>query len=439
VKQALQIIRDQLPTRVMQSWRYYSKPIALDPSLTGQARFAVQIDTGVGSISSKLSSNIIRRVGAGDNMLVTTDVPPGITVGALLDLNKTEQAVLTSLEERTEPDNTKAWYWTIDHGLANAFAVGTSINFVAFPLILVRDLSIGDTTVIAESVDFIVPGDQLFTISMPAMTIISSPYRAVLSAIAIAQVDQNTTRWQIEIDPSVSAASTGDVIYARASVAYKSSRVPLSDLSGPYLVDMMGGKTFGLGSDNLMVSFKFSGGLEYRTTCTRNAVALSLPIRVGDVSLWSIEHGTVRVRSQDHLELLLDKNGGFNIGVEFPMEIPLNIDWIIDRGNGRLALFIDGVSVIDMASATNIRWTGSARTLELRVAGSAFDVWSITTNPVRIGYRSVEYTYVAQTNPEEVWNGTHVVLKPMLKQLAASIASDSSNSSIAISSGGIIL
>lgn len=439
MKQALEIVRKQLPTRVMPSWRYYSQPISLDPRLTGHARFAVQIDSGVGSISSRLSVNTVRRLGAGDKVVVTSDVPPGIVVGSMIDISRTEQAIVVMLEQTTEPDGSKIWSWTLDHELSNAFPVGATVNFLAFPVLAVRDVPQGSIDLVVDSSEFIVPGDTIFTVSKPAATLVSSPSSDVLNSKFVTQVDADASRWALEVQPVTSDISAGDILYVTAAVAYRSARIPLKDMSGPYLADMMGGKTFGEGDDKLTMSFEFFGGLGLSTVSRRNEVVTSLPVRSGDTALWTVGHGTIRARSQDHIELVLDRDGNFNVGIELPIETPISLDWIVQRGYGRIALFIDELPVIDMSDLSNIRWSGQVKKrIELRVSGSAFDNWSVVTNPVRTGFRSVQYSYVAQVKSEEVWSGTFVILKPLLKQLSDSIAHNNDRNALEISSGGFI-
>jgi hypothetical protein len=310
------------------------------------------------------------------------------------------------------------------------------VNFVAFPVTTTASVSIAGTTLTVDSPYFIVPGDQMFQLSQPASTFVSTPRVNVTAATQIAKIDVSTDRWTLTIDPATFAADPSSILYVAANIAYRSIRVPLDDMSGPYLADLMGGKTFGSGSDGISISLNFYGGNSHSAIVSRNELAVSSPIRVGDVALWSLSTGSVTVRSLDEIELKLDSDGNFATAFELPISTSISLDWIMKHGNGSFNLFADGVSVL---SSGILAWTGTARRLELRLAGNANDVWRITTNPIRVGYRSVQYSYVVSVKPEEVWNGTCVMLKPLIKQLSSSLAHDRDGENISVNSGAIVL
>jgi len=435
LKALVDLLRKQLPTRVVPSWRYNSKPVMLDPALTGQARFAVQIDSGVGSISSRLTVSLSVRAGAGDTTLITTDLPEGISAGAFINIAQEEQNVVTNIELVTQNDGTQVWYWTLTNVLLGSYAVGDAVTFAAFPVTLTHDVNVGDTSLVVESQYFIVPGDTLFQLTLPAEIYVSSPISNIKGANSLTQVDISTKRWSISVDTLLFQAFAGSILYVSAVVAYSSARVPLSEFSGPYLADMMGGKTLGTGSDNLLLTYNFFSGLTYTTTVARNAVVFSLPIRISDVALWSIETGNIKPLTQDLASFELDTSGNLAVAVELPFAVPLVVDWVLNKSIGSFALLADGVVVLNSGS---IIWSGTAQRLELRISGTPGDTWTISTNQVRVGYRSAQYSYVAQVKAGETWSGTCAMLKPLLKQLSGSFANDFTGDYISVNDGGII-
>jgi hypothetical protein len=436
MKALVDLVRKQLPTRVAANWRYNNCPMLLDPEMRGVARFGVQLSCGLGSISSRLNVGLTRRAGVGDTVLVTSTLPEGLAVGAFIDIAREEQALVVTLQQTVDATGQKLWHWTLDHALLHSFAVDAQVNFVAFPVTTTASVSIAGTTLTVDSPYFIVPGDQMFQLSQPASTFVSTPRVNVTAATQIAKIDVSTDRWTLTIDPATFAADPSSILYVAANIAYRSIRVPLDDMSGPYLADLMGGKTFGSGSDGISISLNFYGGNSHSAIVSRNELAVSSPIRVGDVALWSLSTGSVTVRSLDEIELKLDSDGNFATAFELPISTSISLDWIMKHGNGSFNLFADGVSVL---SSGILAWTGTARRLELRLAGNANDVWRITTNPIRVGYRSVQYSYVVSVKPEEVWNGTCVMLKPLIKQLSSSLAHDRDGENISVNSGAIVL
>jgi hypothetical protein len=436
MKALVDIIRKQLPTRVTPSWRYNSRPILLDPEMRGVSRFGVQLSCGLGSISSRLNVGLTRRAGNGDIVLVTETLPEGLIVGAFIDIAREEQALVTALQQVVDATGLKLWHWTLDHALLNSFAVGAQVNFVAFPVTTIASVSVGDTTLTVDSPYFIVPGDQMFQLSQPATTFVSTQHVDVTAVSQIAQIDVSTMRWSLTIEPTTFDADYSSTLYIAANVAYRSIRVPLDDMSGPYLADLMGGKTFGSGSDGLLISLDFYGGNSRSTTVTRNELAVSAPIRAGDAALWSQSTGSIIAISLDEIEFKLDTSGNFATAFELPISTSISLDWIVKRGAGSFNLLADGVSV---RSSDNLAWTGTVRRLELRLTGNANDTWRVATNPIRVGYRSVQYSYMISTKPEEVWNGTCVILKPLIKQLSNSLAHDRDGENVSVNSGAIIL
>ena len=436
MKALVDLVRRQLPTRVTPSWRYNSRPMLLDPEMRGVARFGVQLSCGLGSISSRLNVGLAQRAGTGDMVLVTETLPEGLVVGAFIDVAREEQALVTALQQVVDATGLKLWHWTLDHALFNSFAVGAQVNFVAFPVTTIASVEVGDTALTVDSPYFIVPGDQMFQLSQPATTFVSTPRIDVASVSQVAQIDVSTTRWSLTVEPATFGADRSDTLYVAANVAYRSIRVPLDDMSGPYLADLMGGKTFGTGSDGLSISLDFYGGNSHSATVARNELAVSPPIRAGDAALWSRSTGSITVISLDEVEFKLDASGNFATAFELPISTSIGLDWIVKHGTGSFNLLADGVSV---RSSDNLAWSGVVRRLELRLIGNANDVWRVTTNPIRVGYRSVQYSYVVSTKPEEIWNGTCVMLKPLIKQLSNSLAHDRDGENISVNSGAIVL
>jgi hypothetical protein len=210
-------------------------------------------------------------------------------------------------------------------------------------------------------------------------------------------------------------------------------------MSGPYVFDVVGGKTFGLGSDKLSVTAEFHNYDIATSTAGRNEVGLSLPIRAGDACLWRFEYGYAMPRSLDQIELNLDDDGQCAFGFELPNPALLEIDWLLTGQLELERLVVDGEVAFESGSASNIRWTGTAQRVVLVFAGGAKAKINISTNPIRRGYRSMSYSYVANTHPAESWSGGHLLLKPLLKQLGDSVACNADRSALVLNSGGFIL
>lgn len=436
---ARELLRKQLPVRTTPVWQYGGMPIDVDPAMTGEARFAARVDAGIGTISSRLSIGLKRRASAGDSQLFVGALPTGIVDGAMFDVDRREQVIITSYQPFFEADGSTTYVLNLDAALVGNYATETRLNYIAFPATVVRTAKAGSTEVIVDADTFIVPGDKAFTVSRPMTTLVSTPETTVLSVTKEAAITQNRTRWRVQLSEIVEDVSVNSYIYFRAFVAYRSARVPLPSMSGPYVFDVVGGKTFGLGSDKLSVTAEFHNYDISTSTAGRNEVGLSLPIRAGDACLWRFEYGYATPRSLDQIEINLDDDGQCALGFELPTPALLEIDWLITGQLELERLIVDREVAFESSSASSVRWTGTAQRVVLVFAGGAKAKINISTNPIRRGYRSMSYSYVANTHPAESWSGGHLLLKPLLKQLSDSVACNVDHSALVLNSGGFIL
>jgi hypothetical protein len=436
---ARELLRKQLPVRTTPVWQYGGMPIDVDPAMTGEARFAARVDAGIGTISSRLSIGLKRRASAGDSQLFVAALPTGIVNGAMFDVDRREQVIITSFQPFFEADGSTTYVLNLDAVLIGNYAVETRLNYIAFPATVVRAAKAGSIEVIVDADTFIVPGDRAFTVSRPMTTLVSTPETTVLSVTKEAAITQNRTRWRVTMSEIVEDISVNSYIYFRAFVAYRSARVPLPSMSGPYVFDVAGGKTFGLGSDKLSVTAEFHNYDITTSTAGRNEVGLTLPIRAGDACLWRFEYGYAMPRSLDQIELNFDDEGQCAFGFELPMPAQLEIDWLLAGQLELERLIVDGEVAFESNEASNIRWTGTAQRVVLVLAGGARAKINVSTNPIRRGYRSMSYSYVANTHTAESWSGGHLMLKPLLKQLGDSVACNADHSALVLNSGGFIL
>jgi hypothetical protein len=357
----------------------------------------------------------------------------------MIDLDRQEQLIVTRTTKVFDPDGSISYIWSLDAPIVGAYASGAKINYVAFPVTVMRSAKVGEKTLIVDSETFIVPGDQAFFISRPASTLVSTPVVEVTSVSKDSVISMKRSRWLVSVAELHQDVSVNDYMYLRALVAYRSTLAPLPTMSGPYVFDIAGGKTFGSGSDDLKISAEFHNNDITYSVGGRHSEAISLPIRSGDISLWRFEMGKIKIKSLDNVVVTLDENGECAFGVELPVEVNVELDWIIEGQLSFMQLQTDDNIVINSDQTVNVRWSGKTRKMVLLLAGAAGSKISISTNPIRRGYRSMQYSYVAQTHTTESWSGSHLQLKPLLKQLIDSVAHDVDQNSIELSSGGIIL
>jgi hypothetical protein len=359
--------------------------------------------------------------------------------GALFDISRQEQVVVTRYQPFFEADGSTTYVLFLDAPLLGNYTADSLLNYVAFPATIVRAAKAGTTELIVDADTFLVPGDRAFTISRPMTTIVSTPETTVKSIVKEAAITQNRTRWRVIVDEIVEDVAVNSFVYFRALVAYRSARVSLPGMSGPYAFDVAGGKTFGLGQDKLQVTVELHNYDIETSTAGRNEVGMSLPVRAGDVCLWRFECGTATPRSLDNIEIQLDDAGQCSFGFELPVATQIELDWLLTGQLELESIYVDNKKIIDNSGVANIRWSGLCRRLMIVLAGGAKTKINVSTNPIRRGYRSMSYSYVANTHPAESWSGGHLLLKPLLKQLSDSVACNADQSALTLNSGGFIL
>jgi hypothetical protein len=306
---SIDIIKNVMPVRLSANWQFYGRPIGVDYAMTGTSRFATQVDTGASTIRTSSTTQCSERISSNAKTIRVYSLVPGMIAGCLIDINKDEIAVVDSIERVMLPSGEIQWDLVLDEGVISPYLKNTTITLRAFPAVLRRAVKVGDTSIVVDSPYNLVPGDKFFTVSRPELIPVASPMTMMTAVESQMQIYASVHRWSATTEINHMEIASDSVIYVEANIGYKSTKLQLPDMSGPYIADVFGGKTFGSSKDDITLSVKFFGAENKVSVVKPNEVVVSLPVRAGDLALWSFERGSCSVLSQDAVDIKLDNNG----------------------------------------------------------------------------------------------------------------------------------
>lgn len=436
------LVRQQIPTRVSVNTVFQSSLLSIDQGMTGSSRFAVSMNSGGhGNIRSQTASSLAEIAGAHQTVLVIKDAIQGLTEGCILRIGSSENVTVTSFLVETTVTNATKTTITIGTPLQASYSATTQVVFVAFPVTLIQS-AIAATKILIDASAPLVAGDRVATVVQHGSVTSVIDVARVASSTMVFVMSATTTRWLVTTTSPVTAAA-GSTVFVRADTAYLSDEIQLPSLSGPYLIDVAGGKTFGTGDDGLIVSVAFKGSSDVTYTGPRNTVAISPPIRSGDLACWKYERGSAMLLGLDDVFLTPDATGRLGLGLDLPVFAPVNIDWVVSSSS---PLTLNFETDTETTSATVVSGTETAVTLALtgtyviiRAISAPGQPIRIKSNPMTAGFNTAQYSYHVSVSGSDVWSGCGLLLKPLTLQASDLLAMDSEQESMSITAGGMIL
>lgn len=439
MRAALDLIKGQIPTRTAVDVEFHGRMLAVDPIMDGQPRFAVMFGSDVVSLRSQNQEVAAQIIAAGSTEVVTYTVIGDVEPGSTIAISNTEHLVVTEVTHYVE-QGTKLTRYKTSTAVLGVYAAGTSVTFVAFPIAVIQGTDVTENKVLVDSARALAVGDTITLATTPAaMTYLTDT--ATITGVQTVFKFTDHTRYIITIGSTKLPITSSTAAQIRVNTAYVSRELLLPELSGPYLADIVGGKTFGTAAENIVIAVTApEDGMSKEVT--RNGVALSLPLKAGDIALLTHENGSSHVVSEDEIEADVSENARWGCGIDLAVPAPVRLNWLI-RTSSPLNFIIEtdaGSETIALASGATFslqRELEATQKFTLRASGNGS--FRIITNPMRDGVRSMRYSYVVRLTGDEVWSGAGLVLKPLFPRLGDARAHNTDEDTLYISSGGIIL
>lgn len=435
MRAATDLVLGQIPGRMPTNVCFHGKIVALDKALSGRVRMATALGSEPASLRTRLSESLAVIGSIGTSEIITETVLGDVPDGSVLLLDRREHVQTFSCIRSTGAVGNRTTY-NLTTPLADVYAPGTSVELSSFPVEIVQGTDVDAHKILVDSSEILAPGDVLATVERPNSIMYLTDTAKIVSAAVVFQFN-NRLRYLLEITTPLAPLREGTA-HVRAGLAYESEEIPLPALSGPYLADIIGGKIFGTGKENISLSVGFDG--EKAEMKARNAVLCSVPVCAGSLGLLQHQHGSSSIRSEDEL-VCTPEQERWGCGVVLPLEAPVHIDLLFSvTAPATLFVDVDGaIETIQLTPGTaqlvRRTLTGTVIVLRMRTIGP----FTIRTNPMRDGISSLRYSYVVPTAGDDVWAGGSLLLKPLLPQVSDQLAVNADGDTMAISCGGIIL
>lgn len=439
MRAALDLIKGQIPTRTAVDVEFHGRMLAVDPLMDGQSRFAVMFGLDVVSLRSQNHEVAASIIAAGSYEVVTFTVIGDVEIGSTIAISNTEHLIVSSVEHYVE-QGTRLTKYRTSTPVLGVYAAGTAVTFVAFPVTVIQGTDVTADKILVDSARALAVGDVLTLAATPAAMTYLTDAATVIGVQTVFKFTDRV-RYLVSVAAGGLPVTTATGAQVRVHTAYASRELLLPELSGPYVADIIGGKTFGTAAENIVIAVTApEDGVSQEVR--RNGVAFSLPVKAGDLALLMHENGTSLVVSEDEVLAEVNSNSRWGCGIDLAVAAPIKLNWLI-RTSSPLTFIIEtdaGTEKVELASGATFslqRDIPSTQKFTLRASGKGS--FQIITNPMRDGVRSMRYSYVVKLTGDEVWAGAGLVLKPLFPRLGDARAHTTDEDALYLSSGGIIL
>lgn len=440
----------------------------LDASMNGVSRFCKQFDGDFVSLASDVLDTVSTVINAGDTT-ITLDGWVKLPYNALLSIDSKEfvQAYVVDHTRKTSDPTKKLTVIGLLNQVRRSYVVGTKMFIVGVPLQLLGTCPAGSVDFLFETTEIAVSGDFISSFHIEGTT----PVLDAWQRIKVVQEKQEYVNsdgvlirryYCILETPTPKTIDVESYVYLKALPAYESNIFPV-DLSGSYHVDAFTGKTLGKGSDDLTLTLSL-----YDTTKTlistgvyaKNDVVVVSAFPASDFVTWRTGYGTVAVDGKFTCQFTMSDSGIFAIGDVFlkqqvslcmALTLPSTLASVVYNSSSSYNINVRTLSgIVQYLYDTNTRsllvtgWDGvqhayadiddtlyldihditnflaveisgppgvvvPCRTYDTRSISTPYSQASIVTPHVPVRY--ISYTYRADINLGDTWEGSCLMLK----------------------------
>jgi hypothetical protein len=469
-------------TKLIQSTASTKRPIdfvphgtvmVLDADMKGTSRFCTEYDGDYVTLASDTLDVAAQAINAGDTV-ITVSGWVNVPLNSLLSMSSQELVPVSTVSfTRSVADPTqKQTVISLMQPIQNSYLANSQLFLVGFPLQMIGVFPAGSSEIMFDTTEIAVSGDYFATFHMESTV----PVLDAWQQINLVQSKQEyldgsgnvirryyctlTNPLLKDIDPTV-------LVFMKALPAYESTVLPVQ-IQGSYHVDAFTGKTFGKGSDSLELSLilydvnklPIAIGSDTAVVYAKNAVLVVSAFPASDYVLWNHGTGTVQIQDQGTASFILDSNGCFSVGNTFPLQ-PVQFASVFTFQDDSVytltvttkttqTVYVYNIHAQQLTTTTNNSvpvTTTLASPLTVEIIDSATDfvilelsgncinhsTWTPSGIPTAgqivlvqnqntvsglpaVGYLS--YSYRADINIEESWEGACLMLKPAFLTLA---------------------
>lgn len=365
--------------------------------------------------------------------------------------------------------------------LLSSYDVGETLYLLGFPVLVIDSPASGSMTITFESTDLLVAGDEFAEFHYEDDVPVLDDWQRILEVSDFTEYSdsENTTyfRYHCVLEhPLHKQLGATSSVYVKSVPAYQSKQLPV-ELSGSYHVDAYTGKVFGKGSDDLTLAitqYDENKSAFATSVFAKNDVLLVSAPNARDFNAWTVGNGTVSVQGDFLSSFNLDASGCFCIGIPlqtqhvrfqikltFPTTTTSTVVGFdntlsttsyyvkVRTGNGSSTQYLydtatENVTVLDSSSTNPSLYahTGPDFFLDLdqmdsdmivlEISGPAgvsvpvqclelggiVTSYTVAEDPVQVPSTNyISYTYRADVNTAEAWEGSCLMLKPVYPSL----------------------
>lgn len=421
------IINEYVSTSLIPDVHYHGASMQVDRELKGSLRSGKKLGTTDVTVYADTVLTTVDVVTPSTRTIKTSGTITDWSSGCLFKLPDTSLVILDAAQQRIGSDGSVQWFWTLNEAtpVQGMFDSGAELTLYGYPCTL---RNIADSGLQVSTSTFLCPGDILVPMQLSSAGLIEGRGVRVLDVLSSTAVPGDTSynTYTITVAESDKDSLLANLAYIKAACAYTSRRIPATDLSGAFFVDLVSSTTLGDKREDiaLSVNIQSSDGTVIKRYSN---IEKNTPITVGSVSACDLATGIVEVGRvlpmvDGSLWCALSEDRLFCLGYDLVQKV--------DLGLRLQAVGIAGTKIIVETNLGSTEYLISEAGVFIDLAGQLIDhviirmlghssgVVILKNVPLDEDHSFISYSLVSHVAQADQWGGSGLVLKPVVSPVS---------------------
>ena len=424
---SVRVLREYVSTQLPIEPYYHGSMLIVDPRMTGTSRFGKKLGTSDVTLSEDTEMVLYADATTGSATIETESKISDVITGSLFKLPDTSLIRLLNPAQHVSSTSTY-WSWTVanETPLITTYTAGSSLFIYGHPVMILDGLT---NEIQIRSTVPIMPGDKLIPVTEAVVGLIEGQAVEVLSidthTILPGSTPVHSYKATVPITLKHLITDSSVPVYLKANTGYTSKIIPATYINGVFLVDCVSGITLGDDSEDIKLTINthqadYSISKSYQNIRKNTAIVLGV-VAASDLATGVVEKGRLVPNVDKSLYSVSDADGLCGFGYDFCQSI-----------NPGIKLSVTGTEGTEIRVSTSLGTTlytlGTTRTIidltnysteyiVFRTTGMANSTLLWTSLPMTEDNSFISYSLVTNTEQNEEWSGSGLILKPVITSL----------------------
>lgn len=427
LRAAESILNEYVSTSLIPDVHYHGASIPVDPDLKGSLRSGKKLGTAEVTMYADTVLTTVDVVTPSTGTIKTSGTITDWSSGCLFKLPDTSLVILDSARQKIGVDGSVQWFWTLNEAtpVQGMFDSGAEITLYGHPCTI---RNIADNGLQVSTSTLLCPGDILMPMQLSQAGLIEGRGVKVIDVLSSTTVPGDTpyNTYTITVNESDKPSLLANLAYIKAACAYVSRRIPATDLSGAFFVDLVSSTTLGDKKEDIAISVNIHNSdgtvIKRYSNIEKNTAITIGSVSACDLATGVVEAGRVLPMIDGSLWCALSDDRLFCLGYDLVKTV--------DLGLRLQAVGIPGTKIIVETNLGITEYTVSESGVFIDLAGQQIDhvilrmlghssgVVILKNVPLDEDHSFISYSIVSHVAQTNQWGGSGLVLKPIVSPIS---------------------